>query len=373
MLPKKLLVLSVSAGSGHTRAANAICAYADENLAAVETTHWDVMDYVTVGLRKVYTDFYIEMVNRAPTLWGYLYNYTHEAKSSGVIERLRRRIEGLNARQLRKKIEEFKPDAIICTHFLPAEILAQLIKKDLLDCPVWVQVTDFDLHRMWVHQGMAGYFVANAEIAFRLQTQGISSNEIHVTGIPIMPAFAKEHSRESYSAAFGFDPQKVTFLMMSGGSGIGKLARVAKQLMRVDHDFQLIVVAGKNAEALSALQSLQTQYPHRLFPYGFTDQVEQLMACSDLVISKPGGLTTAECLAMGLPMIVSAPIPGQEERNANYLLESGAALQAFDGVTLEYRIRHLLAQPEKLVQMRAHAIAMARPFAAAQVLAKVLA
>ncbi len=373
MPPKKLLILSVSAGSGHTRAANAICAYADENLVSFETTHWDVMDYVTVGLRKVYTDFYIEMVNRAPTLWGYLYNYTHEAKSSGVIERLRRGLEGLNAKRLHKKIEEFNPDAIICTHFLPVEILAQLIKKNLLSCPVWVQVTDFDLHRMWVHEGMAGYFVANDEVAFRLQTQGISSNKVHVTGIPIMPAFAKEHSREICSVAFGLDPKKVTFLLMSGGSGIGKLDDVAKQLMCIDHDFQLIVVAGKNAEALSALQSLQIQYSHRLFPHGFTDQVEQLMACSDLVISKPGGLTTAECLAMGLPMVVCTPIPGQEERNANFLLERGAALRAFDGVTLEYRIRLLLEQPEKLARMRTSALALGCPLAAAQVLAKALA
>ena len=335
MLPKKLLVLSVSAGSGHTRAANAICAYADISPTEVKATHWDVMDYVTAGLRKVYTDFYIEMVNKAPTLWGYLYNYTHEAKTNGVIERLRRRLEGLNAKRLYKKIEEFKPDAIICTHFLPAEILAQLIKKNLLSCPVWVQVTDFDLHRMWVHEGMAGYFVANGEIAFRLQAQGVSPNEIIVTGIPIMPAFAKEYSRINCSVALGLDIHKTTFLLMSGGSGIGKLEAIAKQLLSTKHDFQLIVLAGKNAETLSALQSLQTQHPRRLFPYGFTDQVEQLMVCADAVISKPGGLTTSECLAMGLPMIVISPIPGQEERNANFLLEHGAALKAFDGVTLE--------------------------------------
>lgn len=371
MLPKKLLVLSVSAGSGHTRAADAICAYAAINSKTVEATHWDVMDYVTAGLRKVYTDFYIEMVNRAPTLWGYLYNYTHEAKSDGVIEQLRRRLEGLNARQLRKKIEEFKPDAIICTHFLPAEILAQLVTKNLLNCPVWIQVTDFDLHRMWIHQGMAGYFVANHEVEFRLIAQGISPEKIEVTGIPIMPAFACAHGRSESRVALGLSPDKVTFLMMSGGSGIGKLTEMTQRLLAIEYDFQLIVLAGKNFQVLVELQSLQTQHPKRLFPYGFTDQIERLMACSDLVISKPGGLTSSECLAMGLPMVIHSTIRGQEERNANFLLESGVAMQAFDSITLEYRLRTLLSNPEKLAHMRSRSNELGHPLAAAQVLRKV--
>ena len=373
MHSKKILVLSVSAGSGHTRAANAICAYAAIKSAEVEATHWDVMDYVSAGLRKVYTDFYIEMVNKAPSLWGYLYNYTNEIKANSKLERLRRRLESLNARVLRKKISEFKPDAVICTHFLPAEMLSQLIKKNLLSCPVWVQVTDFDLHRMWVHDGMAGYFVANDEVAFRLRAQGIGSQTIHVTGIPIMPAFVQKHSRHDCAMSLGADPSKLTVLMMSGGSGIGRLENVAQQLLAIEHDFQLIALAGKNVQALKTLQDLKNQYPERLFPHGFTDQVELLMACSDLVISKPGGLTASECLAMGLPMIVNSPIPGQEERNANFLLESGAALKAFDGVTLEYRIRLLINDSKKLAQMRQSVRALGRPLAAIEVLEKVLA
>ncbi len=147
---------------------------------------------------------------------------------------------------------------------------------------------------------------------------------------------------------------------------------MAERLLRLDGDFQLIVMAGKNASALAALQILAARYPGRLVAQGFTDKVERLMACADLAVTKPGGLTTSECLAMGLPMIVNSPIPGQEQRNADFLLEQGAALKAFDAVTLEYRIRYLLENPAKLADMRAKARALGRPAAARHVLNTVL-
>lgn len=211
MTTRKILVLSVSAGAGHMRAAEAIRAYANSTGAgtAVETTHLDVMNYVPSGFRKLYTDFYIKLVNKAPTLWGYLYQVSNEAQADSTMERLRRAIERLNTRALLAEIARFQPDAIICTHFLPAEILSRLIRKNGFSCPVWVQVTDFDLHRLWVHEGMAGYFAANGEVAFRMQAQGIEANKIHVTGIPVMPAFALPLERRECAHEFGLDPNKI--------------------------------------------------------------------------------------------------------------------------------------------------------------------
>ena len=372
MAKKKILLLSVSAGAGHMRAAEAIRTYADQPEYNVEATHLDVMNFVTAGFRKVYTDFYIKLVNKAPTLWGYLYQITNEAEADGTLQRFRRGLERLNTRPLLKEIAAFKPDAIICTHFMPAELLSRIIRKNILTCPVWVQVTDFDLHRMWVQEHMTGYFAANEEVAFRMRAQGIAAATIFVTGIPIMPAFAGLLDRAECARQFGLDPQRVTILLMGGGAGLGSLDMIAERLLAIEGNFQIIVLAGKNAQALSALQSLATQYPGRLLPQGFTDQVERLMACADFVITKPGGLTTSECLAMGLPMIVNAPIPGQEERNADFLLEQGVALKAFDSVTLEYRVRYLLNHPSKLAEMRDKARALGRPNAARHVLEHVL-
>ncbi len=369
MTPKRILILSVSAGAGHMRAAEALRAFAGDPGYQIEATHLDVMNYVTSGFRKLYTDFYIKLVNKSPGLWGYLYHSTNEAQADSAMEKVRRGLERWNAQDLLKEIVTFKPDAIICTHFLPAEMLSRLIRKDRLHCPVWVQVTDFDLHRMWVHEHMAGYFAANEEVAFRMRAQGIASDKIHVSGIPIMPAFSATQDRAACAASFGIDASRKTILLMGGGAGLGSMDTIAARLLGLEGDFQLIALAGKNETALAALQILAARYPGRLLAQGFTNEVEKLMACSDLVITKPGGLTTSECLAMGLPMIVNSPIPGQEERNADYLLEQGVALKAFDDVTLEYRVRFLLDHPEKLADMRAKATLLGRGKAAQTVLA----
>ncbi|WP_394777347.1 glycosyltransferase [Undibacterium sp.] len=370
-MTKKILLLSVSAGAGHMRAAEAIRASAGN--ADVEITHLDAMEFVTAAFRKLYTDFYIKLVNKAPGLWGYLYNMTHEAQADSTLERLRRQLERMNARALMREIKAFRPDAIICTHFLPAEMLSRLIRKGELHCPVWVQVTDFDLHRMWVHEHMSGYFAANDEVAFRMRSQGIAADTIHITGIPIMPAFGQVPDRATCAREYGLDPQRRTFLLMGGGTGVGSMDTIAARLLGIEGDFQLIVLTGKNTALLADLEAMAKAWPGRLFPQGFTRQVERLMACADLIVTKPGGLTSSECLAMGLPMIVNAPIPGQEERNADFLLEQGVALKAFDEVTLEYRIRHLLQHPAKLDDMAGKARQLGRAHAAKDVLNIVLA
>lgn len=368
----KVLILSVSAGAGHMRAAEAIKEYSKEFGPEVEATHLDVMDYVPSGFRKVYTDFYIKLVNKAPVLWGYLYHTTNEAKPDSSAEKLRRGIERLNTIALRKAITNYGPDVIICTHFLPAEILSRMIRQERLSALVWVQVTDFDLHRMWVHEHMTGYFAANDEVAYRMQAMDVDPTKIRVTGIPIMPAFSQRLNREICAQAIGLNPAMKTFLLMGGGAGLGDLATVAVRLLELRSDFQLIVLAGKNVEALASLKLLSQRYPKRLVPVGFTQDVAQLMACADVVITKPGGLTTSECLAMGLPMIINAPIPGQEERNADYLLEQGVALKAFDAVTLAYRVRHLLENPKQLQQMHEKASQLGKPYAGRDVVNVVL-
>jgi processive 1,2-diacylglycerol beta-glucosyltransferase len=195
---------------------------------------------------------------------------------------------------------------------------------------------------------------------------------VHVTGIPIMPAFAQPLDRGACARELGLDPAGRTLLLMGGGAGVGKLTQVAENLLALDADFQLIVLAGKNAAALAELHALAQRHSGRLFPQGYTNQIERLMACADLAITKPGGLTSSECLAMSLPMIVHSPIPGQEERNADYLLEQGAALKAVDAVGMEFRVGEVLATPAMLTQMRERARALARPHASREVLRTVL-
>lgn len=363
----KVLLLSVSAGAGHVRAAQAIEAYAKQT-AHIEALHIDVMDYVPKSFRKIYIDTYIKIVQKYPVIWGFIYKKTDKAKVTDSLQKLRRLIERINTKALSHVINDFSPNAIICTHFLPAELLMHKIDSEQFQLPVWVQITDFDLHRMWVMPHMEGYFTANSEVAFRLQQNGIDPKHIYETGIPIMPNFSKQLDKNSFLADYGLTANKPTLLLMGGGAGLGGLDEVADYLLSQIEEIQLIVLAGKNEKALMALQKVAEKYSQRLFPQGFTDKVEQLMACADLVITKPGGLTSSECLAMGLPMIIHAPIPGQEEHNADFLLEQGVALKAIDELGLVYRIKQLLNNPQQLLLMKQKAQQLGKPLAAQQVL-----
>ncbi|MCE4573989.1 glycosyltransferase [Caballeronia sp. CLC5] len=367
-----MLILSVSAGAGHVRAAQALCASASTHPANVEAVHLDVMDFVPASFKALYADFYIKLVSRQPALWNYLYHKSDNASPRSFGERLRRAVQRLNCRALKAEIDRHAPDAIICTHFLPAELLSRERRLGNLATPVWVQVTDFDLHRMWVVPGMHGYFAASDEVAWRMAERGVSRAAIHVSGIPIMPAFSEGLDRTACAVEYGLDPKRSTLLLMSGGVGVGTLDLLAERLLKMEGDFQLIALAGRNESMLNALGRLTETYPGRLLASGFTPHVERLMACADLAITKPGGLTTSECLAMNLPMIVNAPIPGQEERNADFLLEQGVALKAVDEVAVEYRVRALLNDRPRLEAMRSRIAPLARPHAARFVLDTVL-
>ena len=376
-MTRRILFLSVSAGAGHVRAAEALEAtvkiLAQEG-HDIEARHLDVMDYVPSSFRRIYADFYLSLITRYPRLWGMLYRITEDTRPDAVTQRMRRTIERLNTRRLRAAIADFAPDAIVCTHFLPAEMLMRQIRKGRVTAPVYLQVTDFDLHRMWVVPEMTGYFAASPEIAHRMRAVGLPADRVHTSGIPVMPAFAERHDRREIATSLGLDPDRPTYLVMGGGAGVGALDELADTLLSDTEGFQLIVLAGRNVEMLERLRKLAAgRHAGRLFPQGFTRQVERLMACSDLAITKPGGLTTSECLSMGLPMIVNAPIPGQEERNADYLLEQGAAWKAIDGVALAWRLRALQEDPDRLADMATRARAIGRPHAARAVVDTVLA
>ncbi len=367
----RILLLSVSAGNGHVRAAQAIEAHANKLFPGIEVCHLDVMQLMPAGFRKIYTDWYVKITSRFPEAWGWLYRITDGTRSSWI-DTIRKKIEKSCAHAFFKEIESFNPDAIICTHFLPAELLSDLRHHKKLLCPVWVQVTDYDLHHMWVHAHVSGYFVATEELAYRLQAYGINKENIAITGIPVMPGFTAPLSRNDLANRFGLDPNRLTVMMMGGGAGVSEMATLTQKLLTLDQNFQLIVLAGKNKALLSSLNSLSVPPSKTLVALGFIQEVHALMACADLVITKPGGLSTSECLIMGVPMLLTNPIPGQEERNAAHLLQEGAAIRADDEVTLLYRLQNLLAQPLRLAQMRDRAKALARPEAASMVLKQVI-
>ncbi|HOY65376.1 MAG TPA: glycosyltransferase [Candidatus Ozemobacteraceae bacterium] len=369
---KTIAILSVSAGAGHMRAAESVKAAADKYFPGTQAVHIDLMTLVNDIFRKMYAESYLSIVEKHPSLWGYLYRKSDRQDHDSAMNKVRRAIQRLNTGNVMTKLREIAPDIVVCTHFLPAELLSREIRQGGWDKPTFVQVTDFDIHTMWLHEGMTGYFAATEEVAFKLADRGIPRETIRATGIPIMPVFAETRDRAACAAEIGADPKKTTFLMMSGGFGVGGIDGLAERLLAIPGEFQIIALAGKNEQLLVSLRSLAAKHPGRLFPMGFTRTIERVMACADLAITKPGGLTTSECLAVGLPMLVVSAIPGQEERNADFLLENGAAMKAYDPAALEFRIRAILANPGRLASMRDQAKRLARPHAARDLLAAIL-
>jgi processive 1,2-diacylglycerol beta-glucosyltransferase len=363
------LILSVSAGAGHVRAAQALEAAAHAASPVLEATHLDLLTLVPKDFRTLYGQQYIKLVEKLPQLWSYLYAKTDRASRDSLVGNLKRAAEKLNTRRLNAEIARLAPDAILCTHFLPAELLSRQKARGRELPPLWVQVTDFDVHALWVHGHVDRYCVANEEVAFRLADRGVARDRIAVTGIPVMPQFATPLERASCAAELGVAPGKFTVLMMAGGAGVGSLDELAARLLRLPDDVQLIALAGRNAELLERLRALARQHPGKLFPLGFTTTVERVMTAADLVVTKPGGLSVSECIAKGKPMLLVSPIPGQEERNADYLLEAGAAIKAADAATLEYKLARLLAAPERLMAMGEAAHRISRPQAARDVIA----
>jgi len=365
---KRLMVLSVSAGNGHVRAADAIVAHARADYPSLTVRHHDVLKLVPRWFSKVYSDMYMALAHRLPEAWGWLYRTTDASSDKPWNVRLRRLLQAFVAKRLLTEIHRFQPDIIICTHFLPAEMLSDIRFKQKITCPLWVQVTDFDLHHIWMQPAVTGYFVANDELAYRLYAQGMPSARVVVSGIPLMPGFSSAPDRGSACAALGLDPRCTTVLLMSGGAGAGLQESLVQSLLAQHAALQVIVLTGRNQGLHDTLRTIEAFYPTRLRVIGYTNEVYRLMACADLAITKPGGLSTSECLAMGLPMLLVNPIPGQEERNAAWLIQEGAAVRADDPATLQFRLQRLLSDQPRLAAMRSRARALAKPSAANDVL-----
>jgi processive 1,2-diacylglycerol beta-glucosyltransferase len=368
-MSQRLLILSVSAGAGHVRAAQALEAAAKSSNPPLAAIHLDVLTLVPQEFRKLYAEQYIKLVDRLPQLWSYFYAKTDRPSRDSLIGKLKRAAEKLNTRKLQAEIARLRPEATVCTHFLPAELLSRQKARGVELPPIWVQVTDFDVHALWVHPHVDRYCVASDEVAFRLADRGVPRARISVTGIPVMPQFSTPLERATCATELGIAADRFTVALMAGGAGIGALDELAERLLRAADELQLVALAGRNAGLLARLKKLAKSHPRQLFPLGFTTTVERVMSAADLVVTKPGGLTVSECLARHKPMLLVSPIPGQEERNADYLLEAGAALKAADAATLEFKLGQLLADPARLRAMSEAAHRTGRPHAARDVIA----
>jgi processive 1,2-diacylglycerol beta-glucosyltransferase len=366
---RRVLILSASAGTGHVRAAEALEKVFRLRPDVGEVRNVDALRFTNRLFRDFYSKLYISLVQRAPTILGIVYNTTDEPWKT---DRMRLMLDRLNTGPLVRFISKFKPDITVCTHFLPSEIISYLITTEKLDARLSIVVTDMDVHAMWLCRKFHRYFVALDESKVHLENLGLPGEYITVSGIPIDPLFGQAGDRDEMRRAAGFDTDRPLFLISGGALGVSPAAGVLDGLARLRHPAQAIVICGKNEEMKAGMEkqarALEAAHPGLSFRIlGFTDEMHRWMQMSDLFIGKPGGLTTAECLACGLPMVIVAPIPGQEERNSDHLLEKGIAIKCNEFTTLAYKIDGLLDHPEILQSMREKARWYGRPNAAATI------
>lgn len=369
---KKVLLLSASAGAGHVRAAQALEKAFAEVGPLPEVRHLDVLNYTNKVFRHLYSKAYIDLVNKMPEVPGWMYDKLDKPWKN---ERRRLALDKLNTRPLVKLLRDYHPDMIVCTHFLPAEIVSWLKAKERLLSRQAIVVTDFDVHAMWLVHHYEQYFVAIDEARAYLEALGIPAGKISVTGIPIDPVFAQKKNKIEMRVKHGLDPERTTILLSAGGFGVGSVEPLIAALKPLQQRAQVIAICGRNEELRKRLLKTAARAGPEdkvlIKPVGYTQEMDEYMAASDLVLGKPGGLTTSEGLAKGLAFVIVDPIPGQEERNSDHLLEAGVAIRCNNLPTLSYKLDRLLSNGARLAQMQANSRKMGRPNAAREIVQRV--
>jgi processive 1,2-diacylglycerol beta-glucosyltransferase len=371
----RVLVLSASAGAGHMRAAEAIEKAIRARGAATDVQHLDVLRFTNQVFRHLYSKAYIDLVNKAPEILGWLYDYMDDPKKKD--DPVRIAFDRLNANPFTRYLRRYQPDVAICTHFLPSGIISSLKEKGKVNVLNSVVVTDFDVHAMWLCRHAEQYFVALDETRVHLKALGVAEPLTTVSGIPIDPVFAVHKDKRAMRRKHGLEEGRFTVLVSAGGFGVGPVGHLMQALSRLEHPARVVVVCGRNEALRTELSEAVKAFPmpsNVVFTLlGFTTEMDELMAAADLYVGKPGGLTTSEALAKGLPMVVINPIPGQEERNSDHLLEEGVAIRCNNLPVLAFKIDTLLDTPGKLARMAENARHLGKPEAAFTVVDRLLA
>lgn len=364
----RILIATVTAGAGHVQAAAALEEAWRLARPRDPVLRLDVLEFTPRLYRKVYVEGYVKLVAHAPELWGMVFDKTDNPTLMRKLTRLRRALAQITATRFTREVRRFDPDAVLCSHFMPLEIFGRLkavaAKRDQCSPFIASIVTDFEAHALWMEPGVDVYFVAAEETKGRLIARGLPDEQVVVTGIPVAQKFSGPIDRGAARKRLGLRDDQPVLLVLSGGFGMGPVAQILRELNQLASQVQIIVVCGRNEALRRELAVLDRKHPTHVL--GFVANMHELMAAAELVITKPGGLTSSEALALGRPLFLLNPIPGQEAANSDFLLEHGAAAKANRVEDLSFRITKLLGSA-KLAEMAEAARALGRPQAAAHV------
>ncbi|KAA0211992.1 glycosyltransferase [bacterium] len=367
----KLLLISANAGAGHIRAAAALEEAARDLHPGAEVRNVDILSFTDPIYRRAYANSWLKMADNAPALWGYIYSSSDAAKAKKKQAAIIRAFDRIEFRKFRRFVADYAPDVVLCTHFLPGQVLATSRKETWGRFKFGCVLTDFDAHVLWAQPSFDRFFVGNEELVEVLREKGMDIDKITVTGIPIMKAFSRPMERAAARRKLGLNDSAPVVLCMGGGMGLGNMAEIVDAVI-CEPPVQVLAVAGRNARLKRDIEALEVPEGTTLKVFGFVDNIPEMMAAADLAVTKSGGLSSSECLAMGLPMLVPNPIPGQEERNADYLAEIGAGLKARGMGSFRYKLHRLLGNAPLRSQMAENARRAGKAGAAAAVIRAML-
>lgn len=349
-MSKKILLMYITKRSGHHSASLAVEQALKSANPDLEILNINAFNYTNPILEKVINRTYMGIVKTRPEVWDYLYDNPRVLRST---LRLRELIHKFNSRRLKELLEDFKPDAIACTQAFPCGMVADYKKTYKYEAPLFGILTDYAPHSYWVYDNINGYIVPSEETGRRLIENGIKRERVHAFGIPVKPKFRYTQDCSGIMNRLGLDPKAYTILIMGGGQGLGPIRHIVSDLDNLkDINLQVIVVTGTNASLYTYFKKTQKSRKKRIAFLSYTDNIDELMQISSLIVSKPGGVTTAEALAKCLPILIVHPLPGQEAMNTARLLSMEVALKAEDYRDVIVLIKALLSLPAKLSQMR---------------------
>lgn len=343
--PLKLTLVSIAAGAGHFRTAQSLKRTADLRFPDIRAEHVDLGDFVPASARKTFIESYNLIVTRSPELWGVFYRQTNRPQAKHFADRLAGLLKKVNSRKLLDHLSESRPDYVLSTHFLPADLLAEMRRDGDIASRLGFLMTDYDIHELLVGNGGQDYFVPTDLMKWKIGRHGVPAERVHVTGIPLDPEFYEPKDREALRKKHGIRGQAKVVLVLAGGFGLVRQDRMVKTLFESREPLEIVAVAGRNKALERTVGALVPPKHVSVKAIGWTEAMDELMHAADLVVSKPGGISVTECLTLGRPIVMVDAIPGQEEHNVDFVLAEGWGRKAVSRDDLLYWVENGFRTP----------------------------
>jgi len=382
----KILIFYASYGGGHLTAAKSVKECLEKNYKDTEIKMVDCMKYINLNIEKVTTNAYKSVTKKTPKAWEAIYRISDKEPVLSISSFGNK----IMSQKLNKLLQEFNPDVVISTHPFSTQMIAYLKHKNKTNCLLASIMTDYVPQNQWLvgHEYIDCIFVASDEMKQMVKNLGVSEDKIYATGIPVSNKIYEEYNKNDVIKDYGLEENK-DILLFFGGGEYGLVQKTTSDILQafinnLGNKFQMIVISGKNEEVREKFQEIvdENNANDKVKVIGFSNEIPKLMKVSTLAITKPGGLTTTECLNANLPMIIINPIPGQEEDNAKYVEKNGAGIwiktdkikemlmkeigktdlnisfKSYDGI--EKQVKRILNDPKKIEQMRTNTSKIAK-------------